>query len=332
MAGSRGHDTVSCAVCRHGCTLKEAQLGLCGVRQRKGDKVESLVYGRVVAENVDPIEKKPLFHLLPGSLSYSVSTVGCNFRCLHCQNASISQVAGMGDITQTGVYRSPEMIVKAALRSGCRSISYTYVEPTVFFEYGLDCCTLAYENNLKNVFVSNGYMSESSLAALTPVLSAINIDLKAFSDSFYRKVCGARLEPVLDNIRHLAASNILVEVTTLVIPALNDSDEELTGIAEFLCGVDKNIPWHVSGFYPTYKMTTVPPTPLGTLQKAREIGLGAGLNFVYTGNSPGSGGECSYCPGCGTELIERVGFRVIANKLVAGGCPRCNTEIPGIWR
>lgn len=331
MTEKKGRDTISCSICRHGCRLVEGQVGLCGVRQRKGGDLNSLVYGRIIAENVDPVEKKPVFHVLPGSLSYSIATLGCNFRCLHCQNASISQVAGMSNLSDSGVYRSPDEIVKSTIRSGCKSISYTYVEPTVFFEYALDCCRIANDNDVKNIFVSNGYMSESSLELLAPELHAINVDLKSFRDSFYKKVCHARLEPVLENIRALVELGVWVEVTTLVIPGLNDSDEELTDIAEFLYDTEKNIPWHVTGFYPTYKMTSRPPTPLSTLDRAREIGLRTGLNYVYTGNRPGSGGECTFCSSCGKELISRSGFRVSASKLVDGCCFHCRTRIPGIW-
>ncbi|MCP3891024.1 MAG: AmmeMemoRadiSam system radical SAM enzyme [Desulfobulbaceae bacterium] len=322
---------ITCSICNHNCRLIENQTGICGVRRRKGTKVESLIYGRVVAENVDPIEKKPVFHVLPGSLSYSIATPGCNFRCLHCQNSSISQVDGAGDLSKAGVYRAPETIVSRAESLGCRSISYTYVEPTVFFEFALDCCRIADQRGIKNIFVSNGYMSTSTLIQLAPVVHAINIDLKSFRDSFYKKVCGARLEPVLNNIKHFVSLGVWVEVTTLIIPGLNDTEKELHDIAEFLCGVDENIPWHVSGFYPSYKMTSTKPTPPATLARAFEIGKSSGLQHVYTGNRPGSGGENSYCASCGMELIVRHGFRVRANKLVAGCCPNCQSNLPGVW-
>lgn len=322
---------IGCTVCHQGCQLSDGQIGICGVRKRRGGGLESLVYGRVIAENIDPIEKKPIFHVLPGSLSYSVATPGCNFRCLHCQNASISQVAGVEDFSRVGVYRSPITIIENAIAGGCSSISYTYVEPTIFLEYALDCCQLASERNLKNIFVSNGYMSESSLGKLAPFLAAINVDLKSISDSFYKKICGARVGPVLDNIRALVAHGVWTEVTTLVIPGLNDSDKEFGEIAAFLAAIDRNIPWHVSGFHPTYKMTSISPTPISTLERAREIGLAQGLNFVYMGNSPGSGGECTLCPSCGVELITRYGFRVTNQKLVEGQCYKCQYELPGLW-
>ena len=271
---------------------------MCGVRERKDDKIVSLVYGRIVAEHIDPIEKKPLFHVLPGSLSYSIATLGCNFRCLHCQNASISQVSRDMDVTRSGVAREPEEIVAAAHAGGCRSISYTYVEPTIFFEFAYDCCVLGKAKGLKNIFVSNGYMSDTAINMLAPFVDAINIDLKSFSDSFYKKVCGARLAPVLSSIARLKELGVWVEVTTLVIPGKNDSEKELTEIASFLAGVDPVIPWHVSGFYPSYKMSDVPPTGSKILARARQIGLEQGLQYVYAGNRPGSGGENTLCPSC----------------------------------
>jgi pyruvate formate lyase activating enzyme len=323
---------LTCSICYQACRLSEAETGICGVRRRKGDVIESLVYGRVVAENIDPIEKKPLFHVLPGSLSYSIAAPGCNFKCLHCQNSSISQVSGIESFQHAGTKRTPEDIVNGALSNNCTSISYTYVEPTVFFEFAIDCCNAAQEQGLKNIFVSNGYMSGSSVRTLAPLLSGINIDLKAFQDSFYQKVCGATLQPVLDNIRRYVELGVWVEVTTLVIPGMNDSDKELSDIAAFLCTVDRNIPWHVSAFYPTYKMTKNKPTPAATLQRARQIGIDHGLSYVYTGNIPGLGGENSFCHACGTEVISRRGFQMSGNRLQGGRCPGCGVTIPGIWR
>ncbi len=326
--------TVKCLICGHGCRLHEGQRGLCGVRVRRGDRVESLVYGRVIAEHVDPIEKKPLFHFLPGSLSYSIATYGCNFRCLHCQNYSISQVSRDMSVESSGTFRKPEDIVRLALDNRCRSISYTYVEPTIFYEFAYDCCVAAADAGLKNVFVSNGYMTEMVARELAPVLTAINIDLKAFTDGFYRKVCGARLQPVMDNIVRFREMGVWVEVTTLLIPGLNDSESELTRIASFLAGVDRSIPWHVTGYYPTYKMSGAaapPPTSEHALQAARQIGLDQGLYHVYAGNRPGSGGEDTICPHCGTVVISRWGFRISALQLKNGKCPDCGKDLAGVW-
>lgn len=323
--------SLKCGLCAHGCHLDEGQRGLCGVRLRRGEKIDSLVYGRIVAEHVDPIEKKPLFHVLPGSLSYSIATYGCNFRCLHCQNAGISQVSRDMDILRSGVSRKPDEIIGAAVASGCRSISYTYVEPTVFFEYAYDCCLAASDKGLKNVFVSNGYMTKEVVDKLAPVLVAINIDLKSFSNDFYKKICGGRLQPVLDNIGRCRDAGIWVEVTTLLIPGMNDGDQELAKIASFLAAIDRSIPWHVSGYHPAYRMQEPPPTPESTLARARRIGTDQGLLHVYAGNRPGYGGEDTLCSNCGLLLISRQGFRVTDNRLRGGCCPACNHFLAGIW-
>ena len=323
--------TLQCTLCAHGCRLSDGRRGLCGVRERRGARIDSLVYGRIIAEHVDPIEKKPVFHVLPGSLSYSIATHGCNFRCLHCQNASISQVPQAMHVEATGILRKPEEILAAARANGCQSISYTYVEPTVFFEFAYDCCLAAQDHGLKNIFVSNGYMTKMAVAQLAPVLTAINIDLKSFSDAFYQKVCGARVQPVLDSIVRCREAGIWVEVTTLLIPGFNDGDQELVEIASFLAKIDRSIPWHVSGYHPAYQMTEPPATPKSTLMRARDIGLAQGLHHVYTGNRPGLSGEDTSCPSCGLLLIARQGFRVTVNRLQDGCCPACRKPLAGVW-
>ncbi len=323
-------DDVVCGLCNHHCHIKEGRRGLCGVRENRGGTLYSLVYGRLVSEQIDPIEKKPLFNFLPGSRSYSISTVGCNFRCSHCQNYQISQYPhAHGDIA--GRTTTPAAVVEAAEQAGCRSISYTYVEPTIFYEFAYDCAVLAQGRGIKNVFVSNGYMSPPAARHLAPVLDGINIDIKAFTEKFYKEVCKARLAPVLDNVRLLYELGVWVEVTTLIIPGWNDSKEELRNIARFIKGVDPGIPWHVTAFYPTYRMTDRPPTPVSSLRSARDIGLAAGLRFVYEGNIPGEGGENTYCPACGAELIERRGFGIRRNLLDDGRCGACREKIEGRW-
>ncbi len=324
-------ESLVCELCAHKCLLKEGKRGICGVRQNRGGTLYSLVYGQLVAEHIDPIEKKPLFHFLPGSLSYSISTVGCNFHCRHCQNSSISQAFHMSEDEMAGNERSPEQVVDAATSSGCSSISYTYVEPTVFFEFAYDCCVLAGQRGIGNVFVSNGYMSEKATRMLAPVLDAINIDIKAFSEEFYKKICGAKLYPVLETVRLMKELGVWVEVTTLVIPGLNDSDGELRQIAEFIGSVDPDIPWHVTAFYPTYKMTDRRPTPVSSLRKARKIGLECGLHYVYEGNVPGEGGENTFCPSCKGEIIRRFGFNIRANSIGKSRCPHCSSKIDGVW-
>src|SRR5512136_2311591 len=290
-----GGDKVRCALCRFRCLIPEGRRGICSVRENRGGTLYSLVYGKAIAEHVDPVEKKPLFHFMPGSRTFSVATVGCNFRCLHCQNYSISQPAQ--DILRIdGIDLPPEEIVAKAVASGCRSIAYTYTEPTIFFEYAYDTAVLAKKAGLRNVFVTNGYITPEALACIRPCLDAANIDLKGFSDRFYREVVHAMLGEALASLLEYKRQGIWIELTTLVIPGWNDSDEELGNIARFIAEkVGVETPWHVSAFYPTYRMTDRPPTPASTLARARQIGLEAGLRYVYEGNVPGRGGENTCC-------------------------------------
>lgn len=322
---------VLCRLCHHHCHIANGKRGLCGVRENQDGVLVSLVYGKIVAEHVDPIEKKPLFHFQPNSTSYSISTVGCNFRCEHCQNYEISQYPHIIGAEITGQPRSPAAIVEAAKAAGCSSISYTYVEPTIFYEFAVDCAALAKKRGLKNVFVSNGYMGHEVTQSLAGVLDGINIDIKAFTEKFYKQVCKARLAPVLENVRLMHELGVWVEITTLVIPGWNDSPEELRDIARFIKGVNPAIPWHVTAFHPTYKMLDRQPTPSRILQQAREIGFEEGLQFVYNGNIPGAGGEDTLCPACQTVLIKRLGFRIMGNHLVDGHCPFCDTKVEGVW-
>jgi pyruvate formate lyase activating enzyme len=278
-----------------------------------------------------PIEKKPLFHFLPGSRSYSIATAGCNFMCLHCQNYDISQYPKRHEGKIPGMARDPSAIVREAKANRCATISYTYTEPTIFMEFALDTARLAREQGIRNVFVSNGFMTEESATAMAEVIDGDNIDLKSFRDDFYRKVCKARLQPVLDTIQRAKQLGVWLEVTTLIIPGLNDSKEELTEIAQFLKEVDPGIPWHVSAFYPTHQMLDRPRTPAATLLMARDIGLEAGLRYVYTGNIPGQGGENTYCYSCGELVIERVGYAIKGFILQNGTCPKCQAAIDGVW-
>jgi len=325
-------DRVRCGLCRFRCLIGTGKRGHCRVRENRDGVLYSLVYGRVVAEHVDPVEKKPLFHLLPGSRSYSVATVGCNFRCLHCQNYSISQ-PDEGSVEHSGSFIAPETVVERALAAGCRSISYTYTEPTIFFEYAYQIAKLARQAGLKNIFVTNGYITNEALAVIAPYLDAANIDLKGFTDSFYQEVVGASLGEVLDCIREYKRLGIWLELTTLVIPNRNDSEQELRNIAQFIVSeIGKETPWHVTQFYPTHRLTDEPRTPVTTLREARRIALDAGLRYVYEGNVPGEGGENSYCPSCGGLLIRRYGYLVEKNFLADGSCPGCGFAIDGIWK
>jgi pyruvate formate lyase activating enzyme len=326
----KSEDKVRCHLCNHRCLIGESKRGICTVRENRGGVLYSLVYDKAISVNIDPIEKKPLFHFYPGTDIYSIATVGCNFRCLHCQNYSISQMP-RDENRIIGRDLPPEEIVEEVKKYNCKSIAYTYTEPTVFYEYAYDTAKLAHREGIKNVFVTNGYISEEALREIRPYLDAANIDLKGFTEKFYQKVCGARLRPVLDNIKLYKEMGIWIEVTTLIIPTLNDSEEQLKGIAEFIASVDPSIPWHVTQFHPEYKLMSLPRTPLEILRRAREIGIEAGLEYVYEGNVPGYGNENTYCPKCGEILIRRWGFTIEENKVRGGRCSSCDFEIAGVW-
>jgi pyruvate formate lyase activating enzyme len=292
----------------------------------------TLVYDKAIARHVDPIEKKPLFHFLPGSLSYSIATVGCNLRCKFCQNADIAQMPTDHKGVIMGDSVTPQEVVAAAEKSGCRSISYTYTEPTVFFELAYDTAKIAHERGIRNVFVTNGYMTAEALDMINPYLDAANVDLKAFSDRYYKDLCGARLKHVQTSLKYMKALGIFIEVTTLIVPGLNDDSTELKELAGFLANdLGNDTPWHISRFHPTYKLTDRPPTPVKTLSLARKIGLDAGLKYVYTGNVPGNSGENTFCPACGKVVIERWGFQVGSLRIKDGCCALCGAEIDGVW-
>jgi len=327
----RENNQVQCSLCSHRCIIAPGKRGICSVRENRDGILYSLVYDKVIARNIDPIEKKPLFHFLPGSRSYSIATPGCNFRCKHCQNSDISQLPHDRGGIIVGENIPPTSIVETARAQHCESISYTYTEPTIYFELAYDTARLALEAGLKNVFVTNGYSTAEALKIIRPYLHAANIDLKGFSEEFYRRICGARLQPVLDAIKLYKDFGIWIEITTLVIPGNNDSDEQLTSIAQFIKSVDESIPWHVSRFHPAYKLVDQPVTPLSTLERARRIGMDAGLLHVYEGNVPGQG-ENTICPNCKQPIIRRVGFTVQENNVIDGMCGYCRTRIAGVWQ
>ena len=323
---------VGCFLCAHRCHISNGKRGICAVRQNVDGVLFSLVYGRVISANIDPIEKKPLFHFLPASYSFSIATVGCNFRCMHCQNYEISQFPReRPDAAIPGREMKPEDVVNLAEQNNCASISYTYTEPTIFLEFAYDCARLAHEKGIKNVFVSNGYTSPEATRLIAPYLDGNNIDFKG-SEKFYKEICGAKAAPVRETIRLMKELGVWVEVTTLIIPGHNDSEEDLRNIAGFIKSVDPAMPWHVSQFYPTYKLTNVPRTPVQTLRWARQMGLDIGLKYVYEGNVPGEGGENTYCPNCRELLIQRVGYSIGENKLKNGRCFNCDSLIEGLWR
>jgi pyruvate formate lyase activating enzyme len=327
----RENKKVQCSLCSHRCLIDPGKRGICTVRENRDGILYSLVYDKVIVRNIDPIEKKPLFHFLPGSRSYSIATPGCNFRCKNCQNADISQLPHDRGGVIVGENITPTSIVEAAREHGCASISYTYTEPTIFFELAYDTARLAVEAGLKNVFVTNGYSTPEALKVIRPYLHAVNVDLKGFSDEFYKRICGARLQPVLDAIRLYKEFGIWIEITTLVIPGHNDLDEQLTSIAKFIKSVDESIPWHVSRFHPAYKLLDLPITPLTALERARKIGMDAGLLHVYEGNVPGQG-ENTICPSCKQTIVKRIGFTVLESKISDGMCEYCQTRIAGVWQ
>ncbi len=324
-------DKVRCNLCAHRCTIHEGKRGICEVRMNKGGTLYSLVYGLAISQAIDPVEKKPLFHFYPGSSAFSFATVGCNFRCAFCQNWQISQMArDEGRIAGREV--SPEHLAASARHYGCKSIAYTYTEPTIFFEYAYDTAIEAKRWGIKSIYVTNGYMTEEMLDAFGSHLHAANVDLKSFKDEFYRKVCGARLQPVLDAIKSMKQRGIWVEITTLVVPNQNDSPEELRALAEFIAhDVGPDTPWHVSRFHPDYEMQDRHATPMSTLEQAREIGLQAGLRYVYMGNVPGSNGENTYCYNCSNLLIQRFGFSIVKSVISADStCPNCGAHVDGV--
>ncbi len=327
---SLDRNRVRCNLCNHRCKIHDGKRGICGVRENQDGTLYSLVYGKTIAEHIDPIEKKPLFNFLPGSRAFSIGTVGCNFRCKHCQNFDISQYPHEHKGEIIGQDRTPEQIVAAAKAAGCETIAYTYTEPTIFFEFAHDTAMLAQEEGIKNVFVSNGYMSSEAAYQIAPYLDAINIDIKAFTDKFYKEICGARLKPVLETIRLMKKLGVWVETTTLIIPGLNDKEDELRDIARFVKNVGTEVPWHVTRFYPIYKLQDRPPTPVAILRRAREIGMEEGLRYVYEGNVPGEAGENTYCYDCGSVVMERSGFGFIRNNLQDGKCPECGRKIDGV--
>jgi len=318
---------VQCSLCQHRCRIADGKRGVCGVRENRGGVLYSLVYGRLVAEHVDPIEKKPLYHFLPGSRSYSIATPGCNFRCPWCQNWQISEAHGIRDFARIPAV-PPERIAERAVETRCRSVSYTYTEPTIFMEYALDVARLSKQSGLKNVFVTNGYESPEAVQAMTGLIDAANVDLKSFSAERYRRDCGARLDLVLETIRNLYAAGIHLEITTLIVPDQNDSPGELRQIAGFVAGLSLDMPWHVSRFHPQYKVTDRGPTPAATMQRAVAAGRAAGLRYVYAGNISLADAHDTVCPQCGETVIRRGGFGAADCRLNGTRCPRCASELP----
>ena len=320
---------VRCLLCAHRCLIRPRQRGLCRVRENRDGKLFSLSYGRLIASHVDPIEKKPLYHFLPGSLSYSIAAAGCNFRCQWCQNADISQITSNNQPDRPA-FVPPEDVVDAALTSGCRSIAFTYTEPSLSVEYNLEVSRLAHDNSLKTVYVTNGYMTDEMLALTIPTLDAANVDIKAFDEEVHRRYTGAHLKPVLDSCAALYKAGVWLEVTTLLIPGVNDDETQLKGLAEFIATkLSPDVPWHISRYFPQPQFRQIPATPPERISYAIEIGRKAGLRYVYGGNLITS--IVTACPNCGESLIRRAGYGNMIVRLNKDACPKCGFRIAGVW-
>lgn len=321
--------TILCKLCPRGCVIAPGKRGFCRVRENRKGVLFSLVYGRPVTLCTDPIEKKPFFHVRPGTKAFSLATVGCNLACQFCQNYDISQAAP-GDVPDA--FRSPAEIARLAKASGCPTLAFTYTEPVVFYEYMCDCARAARDLGIGSVMISNGFIGEPALKALLPLLTAIKIDLKSFSESFYKDVCQARLQPVMDTLKRLAGCGVWTEVVTLLIPNTNDGDGEIRRLSAWVAKeMGPLTPLHFSRFHPMYRMKNQPPTPYDTLRKARDLALKEGCKFVYIGNAPGLGGEDTACPACGELVVKRRGCLIEANRLNKGCCPACGKPVPGVW-
>ena len=320
---------IQCELCPHRCRVAKGKRGICRVRENRDGKYYSLVYGNPCAVHLDPIEKKPFFHVLPGTTSFSLATAGCNFQCKFCQNWEISQ-AFPEDVYSYEV--PPDLMVKRAKEIGARSIAYTYVEPTIFYEYMFDIGQLTKKEGLLNVTHSNGFINPDPLKNLCKVLDAANIDLKGFTENFYRELCSGELGPVLETLKTLKKEKVHVEITNLIIPTKND---DMSTLKEMCLWIKKELgadtPIHFSRFYPLYKLKTLPPTPVSTLDKARAVALSVGLEYVYVGNIPGHEGENTFCPKCKKMIIQRTGYMVGEINVKAGKCKYCGKPIPGIW-
>jgi len=322
-----GNNHVQCNLCPNRCVLNDGQRGLCRVRKNINGKLYSLVYGKPVTVHIDPIEKKPLFHFLPGAKAYSLATVGCNLSCQHCQNWDISQAFPEN---AHPLDKTPEQIVNEARQNKAEVIAFTYSEPIVFYEYMIDIARIAQKNGLKTVMISGGYINEEPLKNLLQYLDGVKIDLKAFTDEFYQKITNGRLQPVLDTIKTIHQSGKHLEIVYLIIPGENDSDEEIIAMSKWLVkNIGEKAILHFSRFWPQYKMTNKPPTPIETIKHARDLALKAGLKYVYTGNVEYPEGEATYCDD-GTVAIERRGYFVLKNTLANGKCAD-GTKIPGVW-
>lgn len=320
---------VMCRICPNECVLKEGETSKCNNRRVNNSKLYTMAYGNPCSANIDPVEKKPLYHFLPGSRAFSIATAGCNLVCLNCQNWTISQT---GPDKTRNYDLMPEKVVEECKKSGCASIAYTYSEPTTFYEYSFDTATIARNAGIKNIIKSNGYVNTEPLKKLCTVMDAANIDLKSFNETTYLKLSGGKLQPVLESLKVYLDSGVWLEITNLIIPSWTDKQEEIQGMCKWLVQNGfSNTPIHFSRFYPLHKLQQLPPTPVDMMKKAHDIAISEGLKFVYTGNAPGNEISDTYCPSCKTAVVERRGFRIAGNIIKDGKCSKCGTEVKGMW-
>ena len=322
---------VQCVLCPSSCVVGDGARGVCGARINRGGVFYSMVYAQVSAAHVDAIEKKPLFHYLPGTTALSIATAGCNLRCKYCQNWDLSQALPEESSADP---LPPEAVVELALESGCPTIAYTYNEPAIFAEYMMDTADAARAAGLGNISVSNGYVQHDALVEAYGRMDAVKIDVKAFTEKFYREIAGGALKPVLQSLVTLRGMGKWIEIVYLVIPTLNDSDQEFAGLAKWIkANLGEDVPLHFTRFHPEFELRELPPTPVATLERAKQIADGEGLHYVYIGNVPGHAAQDTYCPGCKNLLVERTGFLVTRMKIgTDGACPDCKRAIAGIWR
>jgi pyruvate formate lyase activating enzyme len=323
-------DVVACQLCPRECNVSDVERGFCGVRENQGGIYKTLVHSRVCSMNIDPIEKKPFFHFRPGTTAFSVATAGCNVNCKFCQNWDISQVRPE---QVRNVLLTPDALANECVSREIPTIAYTYSEPVVFYEYMYDSAVRSRKDGIKNVVVTGGYIKEEPLRDLLKVVDAVKVDLKSFSEQYYKDIVNGELKPVLDALKVIHENGTWLEIVYLVVPTLNDKDDELSALCKWVkSDLSVDVPVHFTRFHPTYLMTNLPPTPVATLERAYGIAKDEGLHFPYIGNVPGNKGENTYCPGCGEILIERYGYRIGQNKIVDGKCAGCGVAIPGVWR
>jgi pyruvate formate lyase activating enzyme len=320
---------IACTLCPRACEVADRERGYCGVRENVEGVYSTLVYGRAVAAHVDPIEKKPLFHFLPATTAFSIATTGCNMECKFCQNWDISQFRPE-QVKSADLL--PAAVAATAKDRSCASIAYTYSEPVIFYEYMLDSAIEGRTRGLRSVMISNGYILKEPLMELLPRLDAVKVDLKAFTDTFYRELCAGTLQPVLDALRWIKEQGTWLEIVDLILPGQNDAEGEIRALSQWVVReLGPEVPVHFSQFHPTYRITNLPRTPVSTLERCYRVAKETGLHFVYLGNVPGLGYEDTSCPGCGATLIRRMGFTILSNTLKGGACPSCGRTIPGVW-